>query len=279
MMEHTTDRLFWTLTSIIVGALILTIGVNAFPKATQGVIQPISGVIKQADTTTHTADNAANSAISDNSGTANNNSSNNSSQNSSLPVSTPTDPDAQAKANAVNIDNNPNISIQNNNDGTATVTNFQLSATDSNNVFNGNQTTDLTYAIPQYVKSKNQILKITSLGNNALANIFNFATQGANSSGAVGQMNGYVPTVNIKIPNSIATWNPNALGNTAIVAPAMCKINFQMSNDELNTLVPNGTTLLNQSNPNNNQLISQFPTGLSINGINNGFTTNIGFGY
>ena len=63
MMEHTTDRLFWTLTSIIVGALILTIGVNAFPKATQGVIQPISGVIKQADTTNKTASDAANDAM------------------------------------------------------------------------------------------------------------------------------------------------------------------------------------------------------------------------
>lgn len=65
MMEHTTDRLFWTLTSIIVGALILTIGINAFPKATQGVIQPISGITKQADTTTKTADGAANDTIKD----------------------------------------------------------------------------------------------------------------------------------------------------------------------------------------------------------------------
>lgn len=63
MIEHTTDRLFWTLTSIIVGALILTIGINAFPKATQGVIQPISGVIKQADTVTGTANNTANDAM------------------------------------------------------------------------------------------------------------------------------------------------------------------------------------------------------------------------
>lgn len=59
MMEHTTDRLFWTLTSIVVGALILTIGINAFPQATQHMLHPVSGVAKQADKTTQTADGAA----------------------------------------------------------------------------------------------------------------------------------------------------------------------------------------------------------------------------
>lgn len=58
MMEHTTDRLFWTLTSIVVGALILTIGINAFPKATQHMLHPVGNVAKQADTTTNTANNA-----------------------------------------------------------------------------------------------------------------------------------------------------------------------------------------------------------------------------
>lgn len=52
MMEHTTDRLFWTLTSVIVGALILTIGINAFPKATQGIMTPMNSIVKQTDNST-----------------------------------------------------------------------------------------------------------------------------------------------------------------------------------------------------------------------------------
>lgn len=57
-MEHTTDRLFWTLTSVIVGALILTIGIKAFPTTTQSIFQPISGVMKQADTATNNVQKA-----------------------------------------------------------------------------------------------------------------------------------------------------------------------------------------------------------------------------
>lgn len=63
MMEHTTDRLFWTLTSVIVGALILTIGIKAFPNTTQSIFQPISGVMKQADSTTKNADMVAKAVI------------------------------------------------------------------------------------------------------------------------------------------------------------------------------------------------------------------------
>lgn len=65
MMEHNTDRLFWTLTSIIVGALLLTISVKAFPGVANTVIQPISGITKQADTSTKTADQAYNDATED----------------------------------------------------------------------------------------------------------------------------------------------------------------------------------------------------------------------
>lgn len=68
MMEHTTDRLFWTLTSIIVGALILTLGINAFPKATQSTLQTFSGMTKQADTATTTASNAASAVLNNNDG-------------------------------------------------------------------------------------------------------------------------------------------------------------------------------------------------------------------
>lgn len=49
MMEHNTDRLFWTISTIIVGALLLTIGVKAFPNSVGKVLQPMSGVIRSAD--------------------------------------------------------------------------------------------------------------------------------------------------------------------------------------------------------------------------------------
>ena len=49
MMEHNTDRLFWTISAIIVGALLLAIGTKTFPNTVGRVLQPMSGVIKSAD--------------------------------------------------------------------------------------------------------------------------------------------------------------------------------------------------------------------------------------
>lgn len=47
MIEHTTDRLFWTLTSIIVGALLLTVGAKAFPHVTDGILTQFAMVQKK----------------------------------------------------------------------------------------------------------------------------------------------------------------------------------------------------------------------------------------
>lgn len=58
MMEHTTDRLFWTLSTIIIAALLLTIGAKTFPNATQNVLRPLSGMMRQADKAQATVDNA-----------------------------------------------------------------------------------------------------------------------------------------------------------------------------------------------------------------------------
>lgn len=49
MMEHTTDRLFWTLTSIIVAALIMSLGVKVFPKATASITTRMNGMVQSAD--------------------------------------------------------------------------------------------------------------------------------------------------------------------------------------------------------------------------------------
>lgn len=65
MMEHTTDRLFWTLTSVLVGALLLTIGVKAFPNAAASMISPMRGVMSAADRSTSNINKALNGNGSD----------------------------------------------------------------------------------------------------------------------------------------------------------------------------------------------------------------------
>lgn len=55
VLESNTDKLFWTLATIIVAALLLTIGVKTFPKMAQSAIAPISGITKQADIATSSA--------------------------------------------------------------------------------------------------------------------------------------------------------------------------------------------------------------------------------
>lgn len=137
MMEHTTDRLFWTLTSIIIGALILTIGINAFPKATQGVIQPISGITKQADTATSTVDSAVKSQT-------------------GQTTSTESPEDAAAKANAVDA-SSLFMTVSDNGDGTGSITAFNKDA--------AGYPSSIT--IPPYIKSNGKVLKITTIGNAA----------------------------------------------------------------------------------------------------------------
>lgn len=93
-MEYNTDRLFWALTSVIVGALLLTISVKAFPGVANTITAPLSGVTKQSDKSTKTSDQAYKDAINGVNGSATNNSSKSSQTN---------DPNAQLKAKAVNL--------------------------------------------------------------------------------------------------------------------------------------------------------------------------------
>lgn len=53
LLENTTDKLFWTLSTIIVGALMLTIGIHTFPKATSAIVRPFTGLVQQADVATN----------------------------------------------------------------------------------------------------------------------------------------------------------------------------------------------------------------------------------
>lgn len=144
MMEHTTDRLFWTLTSMLVAALILTIGINAFPKATQNVIQPISGVIKQADRVESTSNDAANKAMNDLGSSNTSSSTNNTTQT--------VDQDAIDRANAVDA-SSVNLQVTDNGDGTGTINSYTGDAYAQKVV------------VPKYVKVNNKVVTITAIGD------------------------------------------------------------------------------------------------------------------
>lgn len=140
MMEHATDRLFWTLTTIIITALILTIGVNTFPKMTQNVISPISGVIKQADHVANTADATGNLAAKN-------------ASNFDL-SSLNTNSDDQAKATAIDADK----------------LGFKLSDTGNNTaMIVSYNNTSKNPVIPAYMKLNGQTVKITAIGGGAFS--------------------------------------------------------------------------------------------------------------
>lgn len=130
-MEHSTDRLFWTLTSIIIGALTLTIGIKAFPNMASSALTPMSGFIQQADIGTKNVRKANNDAI----------------DNALNPAN------AKAKADAVDPAVN-HLTAQDNGDGTATITGH----TDR---------LSLDLVIPSYIKMNNQVLKVTTIGRQA----------------------------------------------------------------------------------------------------------------
>lgn len=132
MMEHTTDRLFWTLTTIIIGALILTIGINAFPKATQGTLAPMSSVIHQADNVDKTANATGSQAAND-----------------------AADFSAD-KANAVEA-SSLGFSTVNYNDHSVGISSYD-----------GNHGSDIT--IPKYLKINGQIKQVSAIENVAFYN-------------------------------------------------------------------------------------------------------------
>ena len=245
MMEHTTDRLFWTLTSIIIGALILTIGVNAFPKMTQNVISPISGVIKQADTVGHTASDTGNKAArtaAKYSGDDRSGNGNSSSQ--------PSDPDASAKANAVEA-STLNLKVTPNGDGTGVL------AGPANGPLSG------TLNIPEYVKVNGQLTKITSIGKGAFANNNLTSVTIPNSVTSIGNsvFSGNNLT-SVSIPNSVTSIGNYAFANnnlTSVTIPnsvTSIGINAFYSNGLSSVTIPNSVTSIGQDAFENNQLTS-----------------------
>ena len=194
MLEKNTDRLFWTLTSIIVGALLLTISVKAFPSVAETAISPITGIVKQADTVGHKSNDTANKAFSD----ANN-------------FGKPIDPYAQAKANAVEA-STQGITATDNGDGTATITSYTG--------FNNNGS---SWNIPSFIKVNGNLLKVTTLGNaNAYSDITNQAGALSNVTipNTVTTINSYAFAFeglnSITIPNSVNSIASNAFGSNSI---------------------------------------------------------------
>lgn len=138
MMEHTTDRLFWTLTSIIVGALLLTVGAKAFPHAANSIMSPMSGVMKQADIATGHVGQANKDSLSKLIGNTNSNASS-------------SNDDTSAKANAVEA-STLGFKVVDNGDGTGTITGYDI-----NKGTNAN--------IPEYLNENGKTLKITKIGD------------------------------------------------------------------------------------------------------------------
>ena len=206
MMEHTTDRLFWTLTAIIIGALILTIGVNAFPKMTQDVIQPMSGVIKQSDAVGHTASDTGNKAASDAANYSVDDGSGNSNSQSS-------DPDASAKANAVEA-STLGLNVTANGDGTGV-----LAGSTTPVIAGLSSGYSGALNIPEYVKVNGQLTKITSIGNLAFQNNNLTSVNIPNSVKSIGDSAFFGNKLtSVNIPNSVTSIGDNAFSSNNLTS-------------------------------------------------------------
>ena len=195
MLEKNTDRLFWTLTSIIVGALLLTISVKAFPSVAETAISPITGIVKQEDTVGHKSNDTANKAFSDANNFGNSSNSNTTAQS--------TNPDAQAKANAVEA-STLGFTLNDNGDGTAQVARYDTKH-------------GLDVNIPKYIKVNGNLLKITSISGGAFyaknltsVNIPNSVTNIGDNS-----FNGNKLT-SVNIPNSVTSIGDSAFGGNQL---------------------------------------------------------------
>lgn len=224
-MEQNTDRLFWTLTSIIVGALLLTISVKTFPGVANSVVKPISGITKQADTSTKSADQAFKDATNN----GNNSNSNTQKQNQN------------DKDNAVEADT-LNLNVVPNGDGTGVLV----------GTLNGDLKGNLN--IPTFVKVKGQLTKITSVGKGAFevnkltsVTIPNSVTDIGNYAFANNQL------TSVSIPNSVTRIGDGAFGVnnlTSITIPngvkTIGKTAFTRNKNLASVTIPNSVTDIGQ---------------------------------
>lgn len=242
MMQHTTDRLFWTLTAIIIGALILTIGVNAFPKMTQDVIQPVSGVIKQADHVGQIASDTGSQAE-------------HGASNFDLNKLN-TNSDEQAKANAIDADK-LGFQLQDMGNGDAMITKYSNSST--------------TPTIPAYMKLEGATVKITEIGSGAFSAMKLNSVSLPDTITAIDdwafQNN---DLTSVTIPDSvktIGTWafQDNQLSSVTLSNSLTSIGNLAFSMNQITTLsIPNSVTSIGDWAFQNNK-ISSLTFGNSIN--------------
>ena len=263
MMEHTTDRLFWTLTSVIVGALLLTIGIKAFPQMAQQVLQPVSGIMKQADTANGHVSDAANQVLND---SEQDSPANNHNMNGTTSTTSNHDdiniPTAQSLG----------MTVQDNGDGTGTITNFS----DPNGTIIQNNG---TLNIPEKLNVNGNILTITQLGPNSLQPIVSELANriNTNANAPTAQQAYGVGTISftLVIPDTIQPWSTNNMPITDASGITIGNaFNIKMSDYETNKIIPNGTTLV-KNNVNANigasAWTNMFPSSVIINGTINGW--------
>lgn len=243
MMEHTTDRLFWTLTSIIVGALLLTVGAKAFPHAANSIMSPMSGVMKQADIATGHVGQANKDSLSKLVGTA---SSNARSDNDNT----------SAKTNAVEA-STLGFKVTNNGDGTGTINGY-------------NPSKGVNVNIPKYMKNNGTVLKITSIGNYAFENE-EFTGEGITSviipDSVTSIGNGAFEAnklTSINIPNSVKNMGISVFANNQITSATISNSISKLSdgifrNNHLTSItIPNSINNIESNAFYNNQLTSIF---------------------
>lgn len=243
-MEHTTDRLFWTLTSIIIGALVLTISINAFPKMTQNVISPISGVIQQADKVGKTANQSGNQAAKD---AANYHLSGD---------DTPTASTTNSQTNHASTNNTPvddlGFTVVNNGDGTGTITKY-------------NPARGLNVNIPEYYTKDGVKLHIVEIAPDAFYKAGIDSVTIPNSVMAIGHNSFYGNNLtSLSLPNNITS-----IADSAFSTNKLTNITLPSS---LVTIGPNAFSwnqLTHVTLPTNVQTINTWAFwGNQINSIN-----------
>lgn len=145
MIEHNTDRLFWTLAAIIVGSLLLTICLKTFPGLEHNAMSALTNITKSANTNHPSTEQKFIGGFNPNPNDA---------------VGTKVNPDGNPTK--INVQNYVEASTLNlrvipNGDGTGV-----LAGTVSGQL-SGN------FNIPEYVKVNGQLTKITSIGEGAFA--------------------------------------------------------------------------------------------------------------
>lgn len=257
-MEHTTDRLFWTLSAIIIAALILTVSVKVFPKATQDVIAPFSGLVRQADTSTNAIGQATNSAdLANGINTSNNDAitNNNSSLEQGIVDGQNTGTVNQATSDALVSQNNKIVDLQNavdklNQQNTlygSSITTLQTSlqqANSKNDALNSQLQQALTDATNNKNLSAAQIADLQAK-NNDLYNKINALNSAANTQAQ--QYQGKISDIQSQIQATVNSDSEDKDQKIASLNTQLSSVNQQLS-DLSNTVSAANTAAQNTMN-------------------------------